>query len=248
MLSEAFHHTSSCSRILHRRSGIRQLSQQKFGCHQSSNPLHKIQPSCDGNLRDTPQSLIELSTIPSSELDGGVFSTEDIVVGLILGILLALMTSFLQGRRSQNDFVLWNKNESGEDMKITSTLAPSADEIELEFATNATTILETSTTSDQSVLQESRSAVVFDGDDWKEMSRLENYVYYKRNLNKKKDDPSSEQKDEQKWVIVALLALFVPIFSVEFFFALSRQVLCGGGDNGLLSSLEAAQFLCSPVR
>ncbi|CAJ1932677.1 unnamed protein product [Cylindrotheca closterium] len=205
-------------------------------------------------------SLIQLSAIPTSELDGGVFSTEDIIVGLILGILLALMTSFLQGRRSQNDFVLWENNKEREEYNNTKPSLSSAtasalpiDELEWDFATNSTTITEPSAINDLSI-QESRSTV-FDGNDWKEMSRPENYVFYNRNLKKKKkkkeeeESPEdSEQIDEQRWIVLALLVLFVPIFSVEFFFALSRQILCGGDTNGLLSSMDAAQFLCSPVR
>jgi len=34
---------------------------------------------------------------------------------------------------------------------------------------------------------------------------------------------------EQRWVLLGLLVLFVPIFSIEFFFANSRQFICGGG-------------------
>jgi len=34
---------------------------------------------------------------------------------------------------------------------------------------------------------------------------------------------------EQRWVLLGLLILFVPIFSIEFFFANSRQFICGGG-------------------
>jgi hypothetical protein len=41
---------------------------------------------------------------------------------------------------------------------------------------------------------------------------------------------------------VALLALFVPIFSVEFFFALSRQFMCEMGMGGI----DVVQKLCSP--
>jgi len=40
-----------------------------------------------------------------------------------------------------------------------------------------------------------------------------------------------KKKLEQKWVIIGLLVLFVPIFSIEFFFALSRQFICGGGGG-----------------
>lgn len=244
MSSAAFHYRSSHSRVEYRTKPIHQPCHQRiFGSScPPTNPLQRV--GCIAKGSADLHSSVRLAAIPSSDLDGGVFSAEDIVIGLILGILLALMTSFLQGRRSQNDFVLWNK-ESENKVKLSSSSISLANDTELDIADNSKTVSVDSSMSGESV-EESRSTVVFDGDDWKEMSRPENYVYYKRNLNKKKE--STPQTNEQKWVIVALLALFVPIFSVEFFFALSRQVLCGGGDHGLLSSLEAASYLCSPVR
>lgn len=203
--------------------------------------------------------MIQLSSATSdvSELDGGVFSTEDIFMGLIIGILLALVTSFLQGRRSQNDFVLWTKEPEDNITKLpfTTAVSSSTDKLELEFATNSTALPESSILNDDLPMQKSRSTV-FDGNGWKEMSRAENYVFYKRNLNQKKKkkkkslEGDAEQTHEQRVIVIALLALFIPIFSVEFFFALSRQILCGAGgyNHGLLSSLDAAQNLCSPVR
>ena len=92
-----------------------------------------------------------------------------------------------------------------------------------------------------------KSPVIFDGDSWKEMSRPENYVFYKRNLNKETPNQQQISPKNERWVLAALLALFVPIFSIEFFFALSRQLLCGGGGNGLFSPSDFAQFLCSPA-
>jgi len=81
-------------------------------------------------------------------------------------------------------------------------------------------------------------------DSWKEMSRPENYVYYNNRVKRTKQTPStSTTKQEKKWVLLALLVLFVPIFSAEFFLALSRQVLCGG--DPLTQSAWAAE-LCSP--
>lgn len=65
---------------------------------------------------------------------------------------------------------------------------------------------------------------VFNADAWKEMSRPENYVYYNSKLGKSpKKGPA---KKEKTWVVIGLLVLFVPIFSAEFFLALSRQLLC----------------------
>ncbi|KAL3936818.1 MAG: hypothetical protein SGBAC_007951 [Bacillariaceae sp.] len=251
-MSAAFH-TSSSSRKFQHRTGSLQCPQWRSQC--LPNPLNRPQ---SGRFYDTTTWIhcgpMQLSAIPSaSELDGGVFSTEDIVVGLVLGILLAAMTSFLQGRRSQNDFILWNKegedtNLSASSTTMTSTVSSADEGGLLNVAINSTTTLPEPSTNDNPSIQESRPTV-FDGDDWKAMSRPENYVFYNRNLKKNKKEKESvegsEQTDEQKWILVALLALFVPIFSVEFFFALSRQVLCGGGGDLLDAS---TQFFCSPVR
>mmetsp|Transcript_888 Transcript_888/g.1378 ORF Transcript_888/g.1378 Transcript_888/m.1378 type:complete len:138 (+) Transcript_888:436-849(+) len=87
---------------------------------------------------------------------------------------------------------------------------------------------------------------VFDGDMWKEMSRPENYSVYTRRERRQENDRSHDEeskgfatidgkneatsnsgKKENKLVLISLLVLFVPIFSVEFFFALSRQFICG---------------------
>lgn len=91
------------------------------------------------------------------------------------------------------------------------------------------------------VSSEQKQNNVFDS--WKEMSREENYIYYNNRVKRRQSATPPTAKREQKWVVVALLVLFVPIFSAEFFLALSRQVLCGG--NPLTQSSWAAE-LCSP--
>lgn len=99
--------------------------------------------------------------------------------------------------------------------------------------------MQNSTVGDEVVEQD----IVFDS--WKEMSREENYVYYNNKVKRRNaaNQTPSLAKQEQKWVLLALLVLFVPIFSAEFFLALSRQMLCGG--NPLTLSAWAAE-LCSP--
>ena len=108
---------------------------------------------------------------------------------------------------------------------------------------------------------------VFNADNWKEMSREENYVLHNARVRAVRDSGRERKanrdavttkgdtegdveivsgvRSEKKWVLVALLVLFVPIFSVEFFFALSRQFMCGGDP---LNQSEWAQILCSPYR
>lgn len=145
-----------------------------------------------------------------------VLTGEDLFVGTVMALALACTVSFLQSRRSQNDFILWEKN---------SAENPSA-------ARN---------------ISDSR---VFGAEAWKEIARPENYVFYNRkikNVGKSKSTNGGVlwPSVEQTWVLVALLALFVPIFSVEFFFALSRQVVCEGRNP--ISTPDWAVYLCSPA-
>lgn len=139
-------------------------------------------------------------------------STEDILVGIVMALVLASTASFLQGRREQDDIVLWENKSSSDDLNVTAAVR------------------------------------VFDGDSWKEMAKPENYVLYNRkvkDLNKKKKIKNDGGGLERPWVLLKLLALFVPIFSVEFFFALSRQLLCDSGTT-LLVGPDSAEFFCSP--
>ena len=165
-------------------------------------------------LRQTPTPLGD-TTVPID-----VIGTSDILDGTLIALILAFTASFLQGRRNQNDFllpeVLSNKN-----------------------TTSTTTVVG----DDDSVLSGNNT---FDADSWKEMSRPESYIFYNQKLRERVSKSSTESsfKSEQVWVLVALLLLFVPIFSVEFFFALSRQLLCGGDP---MNQSEWSEFLCSPA-
>ena len=84
---------------------------------------------------------------------------------------------------------------------------------------------------DNTVLGDDDTSKVFDADNWKEMSREENYVLYNTKIRRRrtKSDNSTSirpiDNKENRLVLVALLVLFVPIFSIEFFFALSRQFI-----------------------
>mmetsp|Transcript_36090 Transcript_36090/g.77809 ORF Transcript_36090/g.77809 Transcript_36090/m.77809 type:complete len:234 (-) Transcript_36090:56-757(-) len=168
-------------------------------------------------------SLTMSNNLDLPELDP-VLSTEDIVIGTVLAFVLAFGWSFLNGQSSSTAFVSWpsqTTNKNGE--------------------------FETDNPVQDSNLEDNK---VFDKDNWKEMSREENYVLYntkirqKINPERRQDNiGNKEESKENKLVLVALLVLFVPIFSVEFFFALSRQFMCemGTEPGGLM------QKLCSPV-
>lgn len=75
-------------------------------------------------------------------------------------------------------------------------------------------------------------------EDWNEMSQPDNYIWYNtrlrsRKMNKQAEHPPSLK--EQRWVLPALLVLFTPIFTFEFFLTVSRQLFCA-----------FSQDLCSP--
>lgn len=57
--------------------------------------------------------------------------------------------------------------------------------------------------------------------DWKDISRPENYVLFK-----KRTKQIRTSQVERRWVFFALLLLFTPIFSFEFFLTISRQLVC----------------------
>jgi hypothetical protein len=171
-------------------------------------PTTSFCPTSLESGRDRILYRSSITKIHSSPAD--VLSTEDIVVGAVLAVVLAFCGSFLQGRRAQNDFVLWEKDPK---------------------EMNSSNVTQT-------------DSVVFDADSWKEMSRPDNYILYNNNkLQEKKSASDDSFRVEQAWVVIALLALFVPLFSVEFFFGLSRQFICGGDP---LSQSDLALELCSP--
>jgi hypothetical protein len=160
-----------------------------------------------------PSALVTVLQDAAGSMD--VLTRDDLIYGTLIALALAFTASFLQGRRNQNDFVLW------------------------ELSGNST-----STGTDGS--PSSKGSIVFDADSWKDISRPDNYILYNRRLREQgsKDKGGGRLfKVEKAWVVVALIALFVPIFSVEIFFALSRQLICGGNP---LDQSEWGEYLCSP--
>ncbi len=166
-----------------------------------------------------------LSDISSLNLAvDNVLSNQDLTDGTVIAIALAFLASFLQGRSpSASNIKLW----PGENR-----------ESELNDELNSVETVQT-----RSVLREGDydqvkvSPAVFDGDEWKDISKPENYLLYtsklrtKQQLQKKIQGSSSVKGStygkENRLIFFSLLVLFVPVFSVEFFFALSRQFICG---------------------
>ena len=146
-----------------------------------------------------------------------ILSTQDIVNGAILACALAIGYSYLNGQSSTSSFVSWPNQKQYDD--------------------------DDSLFIDPSV--QGNDTKIFNADDWREMSKKENYILYSTKIRRQfsgiKSVGNDIDKRENKMTLVALLLLFVPIFSVEFFFALSRQFMCGMGNEGV------AIRLCSSV-
>jgi len=156
-----------------------------------------------------------------SSTTSDVLSTQDIIIGTVLAFILAFGYSFLNAQSSSTSFVSWpSQVRDKKDDPIKN------DNPRLESG-------------------EGEDDKVFNSENWKEMSREENYVLYNTKIRQNTNidaAPTPDKKKENRLVLVALLVLFVPLFSIEFFFALSRQFICeiGMGQGDLV------QKLCSP--
>lgn len=148
----------------------------------------------------TPPARTYRSTKPLF-LDN-VFSNDDLVWGISAAVGLASLASFLQGRRAQDDFVLGVVEEEDLPLDPDGQTALSN--------RNSTYMKETA----------------FDG--WEEMSRPDNYVWYNR-PRRRKQQQQEKASMNPTIALFALLLIFGPIFSFEFFLTLSRQMFCGIG-------------------
>ncbi|KAL7542412.1 hypothetical protein ACHAWF_013667 [Thalassiosira exigua] len=157
-----------------------------------------------------------------SEGASAVLSTQDIVVGTVIAFVLAFGYSFLNGQSTSSSFISW----------------PSQARIDNNTLSGDSTAPDSYSGGDR----------VFNEEDWGEIGREENYILYNTKLRQKREESSKRtplqnaNKKENRLVLAALLVLFVPIFSVEFFFALSRQFVCEMGVGG-----ELVGRLCSPI-
>jgi hypothetical protein len=208
---------------------------RKYGGYSDCDAADPLRVRFDGRVycrfpqrRSSSSQMARWASPPHLPLDD-VLNNEDLLIGTFLAFGLAGLASFLQGQRSQNDFVLWEKRDQNNQQ---------GDLLIENEASNATKVDGVPLAMDPNV---------FDADSWKEMSRPDNYIFYQNKIKKKQDRSLSDKLSravEQPWVLLAMIALFLPIFSVEFFFALSRQVLCGGDP---MTQTDFAQHLCSPV-
>ena len=183
------------------RNRARQSPLLLYVRHTSTAPLYSA----------TAGSSSTLLAGSANDIDS-VLSNTDIVVGIVLALLLAALASFLQSQRSQNDFVLGPlaEEENGD------PIFPQAGRGDENSVTSISSVAVNTT------------ATTTTFDDWKDMSQPDNYVWYNTRLrqsNKEQKEPSFV-KQEQRWVLIALIVLFAPIFSFEFFLTVSRQLVC----------------------
>jgi len=211
-----------------------------------------------GHQIQTPSSSLSssalfLSPSSSSEPIDSVFSQDDLVVGTIIAVLLSVTVSFLQSRRSQNDFVLWPKdptrendgtsNDDGENMNVfdaDSWKEMSRPENYVLYNTRLRSNNKIKNKTSQSSTKEPITEEVNE--------QIVPSLPTKSQSNKSATPETSGTTigtTERRIVLFALLLLFVPIFSIEFFLTLSRQMLCDVGDP--LQQSDWAVKLCSPV-
>ena len=197
-----------------------------------------------------------------------VLSTSDIVVGAMLAFTLAFGWSFLNGQSTSSNFISWRSQLDGSNTSRDTAEASTSGIVDNDITQRSDREeINGYDVDDDSAESDISAPKVFNADNWKEMSREENYVLYNTRVRALRDggrerkairdavttkgdtegdvEIVSGARSEKKWVFVALLVLFVPIFSVEFFFALSRQFMCGGDA---MNQPEWAQILCSPYK
>ena len=164
-----------------------------------------------------------------------VFSNEELLGGTVVAVGLASLASFLQGRRAQNDFILGKTSD--DDVVVSSTVVEEEKDRPLDDAgtmsSHPGTLIVNTTSDTITAAMDSTETTPSDVNatsttaftNWDEMSRPENYVWYNR--PRRKNSSTSSNSSNALWSFWALLLVFGPIFSFEFFLTLSRQVLCG---------------------
>lgn len=174
-----------------------------------------------------------------------VIGTREIIDGAFWGVGLALSYSLFQKMTSSSLVVPWHvvTTERRDDKDVTTTSSVSPLSVANEGNGTIATLPYGGDGSVEGgeqrlpsnklfeIADDERSRTTFSGDSWEEISRPENYVLYnkKKSSRTKSDSTTSTVVNEEKrWVIISLLILFVPIFSIEFFLALSRQFMCAG--------------------
>jgi hypothetical protein len=220
--------------------GCRIIACRKLKIIPTNSFQHLSEPSSSHGRLKLPSLAI------SSDAADNILSNQDLIDGSLIAVILAFGFSYLNGRTpSSSNVKLW-PNEDDSERVGTDLTNP---EVLYGMKSNSTDTARIS---------------VFDANDWKEAGKAENYVLYTNKIRKNQQrkvgntnaslpDDSEVLQKKNRLAFFALLVLFVPIFSVEFFFALSRQFVCGDFltqvDDTLWSSegiSTLAKELCSP--
>ena len=174
--------------------------------------------SCSRPFHKTSNKTQLRATLAMTLQNDGVLGTTDLVDGLLLAFVLAFSYSYLN--RDSSNIILWRTGYSELESKEEDTVNYNEDHRETKI-----------------------NRTVFGKDSWIEVSRPENYIFF--NKRRKRDEIDGEPRKESKLYLVGLLVLFVPLFSIEFFFAISRQFICDGDP---FTQSNFATYLCSAHR
>ena len=93
-----------------------------------------------------------------------VLSTQDIVVGTIIAFILAFGYSYLNGQSSSTSFVSWPSQSNNENFTLEDVVDISMEPSDVDLGSDERT---------------------FNADNWKEMSREENYILYNTKIRQK---------------------------------------------------------------
>lgn len=165
-----------------------------------------LPPQCSASAPSLPFSAPSPLFLANAD---DVFSNADIAWGLLMAVILGGLGAFLQENRKVKE--------------------PKVSIFDKSLATTTTTVRAAPTDGNQEDAAgiNTTETTTFDG--WVEMSKPDKYIWYNTNLRNRRQAKSKESKSysvEQRWVLFALLLLFTPIFSFEFFLAVSRQLVC----------------------
>lgn len=190
----------------------------------------------------------------------GVLSSQDIVVGVAIALVLAACFSWLNGNSSSSQFIT--------SMSQTTT----NDNNKFDIYNNTSTDDSNNNQPKDDAMPKTKNNIAYD---WEEISRPDNYILFSTRIKNKinssrklltfdnnNNNMNNRKKSKSTNQIIGLLFIFVPLFSFELFFTISRQFICGTTTttyNDILhptswfssTSVSAsiwAQQLCSPVQ
>ena len=133
-------------------------------------PAHRINELTSSSSVTLMYST-DMHIATTSPVSAEVLSTQDIVVGTILAFILAFSYSYLNGQSSSSSFVSWQS--------------------QLDRDINASASTSISSSSD--ITGEEK---VFNSENWKEMSREENYVLYNTRIRQKTSQQTPNRRNK----------------------------------------------------